>query len=71
MGELFQQTEKGKAVLQKVKDFMQKHVFPAEKVKKKTTLNIDANSSQFRVYCHFMKINATSLYSMGFSEKSY
>ncbi|XP_066485192.1 acyl-CoA dehydrogenase family member 11 isoform X2 [Tiliqua scincoides] len=31
MGELFQQSEKGKVVLQKVKDFMQKHVFPAEK----------------------------------------
>ncbi|KAJ6661985.1 hypothetical protein lerEdw1_012832 [Lerista edwardsae] len=30
-GELFRQTEKGQVVLQKVKDFMKKHVFPAEK----------------------------------------
>ncbi|XP_054847236.1 acyl-CoA dehydrogenase family member 11 [Eublepharis macularius] len=30
-GELFQQTKKGKEVLQKVKDFMGKHVFPAQK----------------------------------------
>ncbi|XP_053122460.1 acyl-CoA dehydrogenase family member 11 isoform X3 [Hemicordylus capensis] len=30
-GELFQQSQRGKEVLQKVKDFMGKHVFPAEK----------------------------------------
>ncbi|XP_062980671.1 acyl-CoA dehydrogenase family member 11 [Elgaria multicarinata webbii] len=30
-GELFQQSKEGREVLQKVKDFMKKHVFPAEK----------------------------------------
>ncbi|XP_061443918.1 acyl-CoA dehydrogenase family member 11 [Rhineura floridana] len=30
-GELFQQSKEGEEVLQKVKDFMKKHVFPAEK----------------------------------------
>ncbi|XP_015263070.1 PREDICTED: acyl-CoA dehydrogenase family member 11 [Gekko japonicus] len=31
IGELFQQSQKGKEVLQKVKDFMEKHIFPAQK----------------------------------------
>ncbi|KAL8165490.1 UNVERIFIED_CONTAM: acyl-CoA dehydrogenase member 11, partial [Gekko kuhli] len=31
VGELFRQSQKGKEVLQKVKDFMKKHIFPAQK----------------------------------------
>uniref|UniRef100_A0A8C6Y9Y9 Acyl-CoA dehydrogenase family member 11 n=1 Tax=Naja naja TaxID=35670 RepID=A0A8C6Y9Y9_NAJNA len=31
-GELFQQSTEGKKILQKMKDFMKKHIFPAEKV---------------------------------------
>uniref|UniRef100_A0A2H6MU35 Acyl-CoA dehydrogenase family member 11 n=1 Tax=Micrurus carvalhoi TaxID=3147026 RepID=A0A2H6MU35_9SAUR len=34
-GELFQQSTEGKKILQKMKDFMKKHIFPAEKEKAK------------------------------------